>query len=64
MILGVIKFEVNMIIFLDVVFDKLENLIIMSILDVNSKLEHGFDSAHIPQIIFEICEHIKRHQIK
>ena len=42
MVLGIVKFEVNIVIFFDIVFHEKQDLFIMSILDVNSKFELGF----------------------
>ena len=64
MVLSIIKFEVNMVIFLDVVFDKDQNLFVVSILDVNSKLELCFESGHVTFVVLEVREHIERHLVE
>jgi hypothetical protein len=53
-----------MIIFLDVVFHEKQDLFIMSILDVNSKFELGFQSGHVRLVVLEIGEHIERHLVE
>ena len=64
MVLGVIKFEVNMVIFLYVVFHESQDLFVVAILNVNGKLELGFQGGHVRLVVLEISEHIEWHLVE